>query len=95
MINAKFVAAPAAASAAANDNRQARRIVRATPSVAGRTPYRKSKRPVLNADDTPNMELEIRYEQLSMLMFAGYPTPAQSCDRITELHDAERLKEAA
>lgn len=37
MMNAKPVAAPAAASIAANDNRQAPRIVRATPPVAGRT----------------------------------------------------------
>jgi hypothetical protein len=95
MINAKFVAAPAAASAAANDNRQAPRIVRATPPVAGRTPYRKLKRPVLNANGTPNMELENRYEQPSILTFAGYPTSGQIRNRIAELHDAELLKEAA
>lgn len=95
MINANFVAAPAAASAAANDNRQAPRIVRATPPVAGRTPCRKSKPPVLNADGTPNMKLEDRCEQLSMLMFAGYPTSGQIRNRIAEPHDAELRKEAA
>lgn len=47
MKNAKSTAAPTATSVAANDNRQAPRIVRATPPVAGKTlnPDRKYKEP--------------------------------------------------
>jgi hypothetical protein len=79
MTNPKFSAATLTASIAKNDNRQAPHVVRTTPPVDGRTRYCKSKRPVLNADGTPKMELKIHNAQPS---FAG-------------LHDAERLEEAA
>jgi len=48
MMNAKSMAAPTAAPVAANDNRQAQRIARATPPVLGKTlnPDCKYKEPV-------------------------------------------------
>jgi len=79
MTNPKFSAATLTASTAMNDNRQAPNIVRTTPPVAGRTRYRKSKRPFLNPDGTPKMGLKIHNAQPS----------------VAELHDAERLEEAA
>jgi hypothetical protein len=47
MMNAKSMAAPTAAPAAANDNRQAPHIVRATRPIVGKTlnPDRKYKEP--------------------------------------------------
>jgi hypothetical protein len=79
MTNPTFSVATLTAPTAMNDNRQAPHIVRTTPPVAGRTRYRKSKHPVLNADGTPKMELKIHNAQPSF----------------AELHDAECLEEAA